>query len=194
MMRRWWVWIGAGVLAIAIGIGARMLLMPAATDGGRSVVAIGGPFRLVDQAGQIRTEADFSGRFMLVYFGYTYCPDVCPTAVHIMSVALDQLGDAGRDVVPILVTIDPERDTVETLAAYAKNFHPRLVALTGDVDAVRAAARAYRVYFAKAGEGEDYLVDHTSIIYLMGRDGRYLSHFSHTTDPAAMAARIKGFL
>lgn len=197
-MARWLVWLLAGVAAVAIGIGARMWLTPAEPEPGsavgRGVAAIGGPFRLVDQKGQVRTDEDFRGQFMLVYFGYTYCPDVCPTAIQVMSVALDQLGDAGRDVIPILVTIDPERDTVEKLAAYAQNFHPRLVAFTGDVEAVRAAARAYRVYYAKAGDGPDYLMDHTSIIYLMGRDGRYLAHFTHTTDPSTMAERIRSFL
>lgn len=194
MMTRWWLWVLAGVAAIAIGVGARVLLTPEESNDGRGVVAIGGPFRLIDQTGQVRTDADFKGRFMLVYFGYTYCPDVCPTAANVMTLALDQLGDAGRDVIPILVTIDPERDTVETLAAYVKNFHPRFVGLTGDAEAVRAAARGYRVYYAKAGEGDNYLLDHTSIIYLMGRDGRYLAHFSHTVDPTTMAARIKSFL
>jgi len=194
-MKRWWVWVAAAVAALGIGVGARYLVAPAEMSAERGAVTIGGPFRLVDQDGQMRTDADFRGKYTLVYFGYTYCPDVCPTALQVMTVALDALGEAGRDVIPVFVTVDPERDTVDVMADYVTNFHDRLVALTGDAEAIREAARGYRVYYKKAGEGEaDYLVDHTSIVYLMDREGRYLAHFTHTTDPQAMAAKIREFL
>ncbi|MEX0814565.1 MAG: SCO family protein [Dongiaceae bacterium] len=168
------------VLALA---GWQMQRRPTAPEGGAGTAMIGGPFRLTDQFGVVRTEADFRGRFMLLFFGFSYCPDVCPTVLQTMNTALDELGPAGERVAPIFITIDPARDTVERLHAYAANFHPRLVALTGSADEIAAVARAYRVYYARAGDDAsgDYDMDHTSIVYLMGPDGAYVSHFTHET-------------
>lgn len=155
---------------------------------------VGGPFALTDQHGQPVTEQDFAGRYMLIYFGYTYCPDVCPMSLTNMVATLDLLPpEQAGQVVPILITIDPERDTVEQLANYAPLFDPRLVALTGSEDEVRAAARAYRVYYHKAeagGDTKDYLVDHSTFVYLMGPDGRYRTHFGIDASPEAMADAI----
>jgi len=157
---------------------------------------IGGPFSLVDQDGKAVTEADFKGRFMLVYFGYTFCPDVCPTSLSAMADALDMLGDKADRIVPVFITVDPERDTPEQMKMYVQYFHPRLVGLSGTVEQVAAAANAYKAYFAKATEvgGEDYLMDHSSITYLMGPDGQFISHFSHGVDGEEMAKRLKEFL
>src|SRR3954447_13332946 len=137
---------------------------------------IGGPFVLTDQNGKIRTEADFHGKLALVYFGFTYCPDVCPTDLAQMAFAVDQLGAVGEMVQPIFITVDPERDTAERLKEYLSAFHPRFVGLTGDATAIRAAARAYRAYYQKvaSGGGPDYTLDHSAFMYLMGRDGEYL--------------------
>jgi cytochrome oxidase Cu insertion factor (SCO1/SenC/PrrC family) len=159
-------------------------------------VAIGGPFTLVDQNDVVRHDSDFRGELMLIYFGYTFCPDACPTALQNMSAALDELGDGAKAVRPIFVTVDPERDTVPQMKLYAANFHPRLVALTGSAEQTAAAARAYRIYYDKALHGAelDYLVDHSSFIYLMGRDGRYLAHFGPDVTADAMAAAIKKYL
>src|SRR3954469_23392300 len=110
---------------------------------------IGGPFALTDQNGTRRTDADFRGKLMLVYFGFTYCPDVCPTDLLQMALAVDQLGPAGEMVQPVFITVDPERDTPEHLKHYMPLFHPRFVGLTGDAIAIQAAARAYRVYYKK---------------------------------------------
>ena len=186
-----------------------------ASDGNSGLgVAIGGPFTLVDQNGTVRHDGDFRGELMLIYFGYTFCPDACPTALQTMSTALDELGDGAKGVRPIFVTIDPERDTVQQLKLYAANFHPRLVALTGSAEQTAAAARAYRIYFQAAPHGADnkaghrddddkmahhdedldYLVDHSSFIYLMGRDGRYLAHFGPDVSADAIAATIKKYL
>jgi protein SCO1/2 len=153
---------------------------------------IGGPFTLTDQHGARVTEQDFAGRFMLVYFGYTFCPDICPTSLTVMAAALDELPQAqAEQVVPILITVDPARDTVEQLAAYAPLFHPRLVALTGSEDEVREAARAYRVYYHVPEEDDDaYLVDHSTFVYLMGPDGSYRTHFGIDASPEAMAEAI----
>ena len=161
---------------------------------------IGGSFELRDQSGATRTQADFAGRHMLVYFGYTYCPDVCPTSLSIMSQALDLLeGETGSledRVVPVFVTVDPARDDVPAMAAYAEHFHPRLVALTGSDQQIAAAAKAYRVYYRKAEDPSvsEYLMDHSSFIYLMGPDGTYVSHFAHNASPQEIAEGLKRFL
>ena len=159
-------------------------------------VAIGGEFTLVDQNGVTRHPEDFGGKLMLVYFGYTFCPDACPTALQDMSHAIDLLGAKGDAVQPIFITIDPARDTVEQMKLYASNFHPRLIALTGTPEQVAEAAKAYRVYYAKGqsvvgGGSDDYLMDHTAFIYLMGRDGKYLSHFPPGVTAEQMAAAIE---
>lgn len=167
--------------------------MPVPSAGGVQLpqgMALGGAFSLVDQAGRPVTEADFAGRWLLVYFGYTYCPDVCPTELGIVAAALDTMGPAGEAVTPVLVTIDPERDTPAQLADYVSRFHPRMIGLTGSPEQVAQAARAYRVYYAKtrpAGAG-DYLMDHSGFVYLVGPDGRVRSLFRPETSPEAMAA------
>lgn len=167
-----------------------MSLAPTTTSG---TVLVGGPFELVDQTGESRRDTDYLGRYMLVYFGYTYCPDVCPTSLLTMSRGLQLLGDsapeAAEQVVPLFVTVDPERDTVAALAAYAPSFHPDLVALTGTPEQIAAAAKSYRVYYAKAEDESSgtYLMDHTSFIYLIGPDGGYRTHFSHTAQAEEIA-------
>jgi len=188
-------------------------------------IQIGGPFDLIDQFGKPRSAAGFRGHYMLVQFGYSYCPDVCSIALDTMSRALDIL--AGQDpakaerVIPIFISVDPDRDTVAVLKDYALNFHPRLVALTGSRDQVERAAAAYRVYFAKVAEephdhsshdhgdqghgdqGQDaaaaepsYLIAHSTVMYLMGPDGGYLAHFGHGSDfgdiARTLARRIGG--
>jgi len=174
--------------------GSHLTLEPA----GIVDTAIGGPFSLVDQDGETITARDFRGRFMLVYFGYTYCPHVCATALTTITNALGILGKAGKNIVPLFITVDPERDTPEHLRMYVKYFHPRLVGLTGSPRSVAAAARAYRIYYAKAprrgAAADDYLVDHTSIIYLMGPDGKFRANFKDDISAEALAKRIREFL
>ena len=153
---------------------------------------IGGPFELIDHTGARRTDADYHGKLALIYFGYTYCPDVCPTDLQAMASALDLLGDGGRAVQPLFITIDPERDTPEHLAGYVPLFHPRLVGLTGGADAIRRAARAYKVHYAKVvlPELSDYAMDHSAFIYLVNADGEYLGFFPPGTSPERMASII----
>ncbi len=197
-------WAGVATIAVAVALlwryesgplrAFRATLAPA----GALSPTIGGPFTLVDQNGKTVTAADFRGRFMLVYFGYTYCPDVCPTTLTTMADALDLLDGDGENVVPVFITVDPERDTPEHLKMYVNYFHPRLVGLTGTSDMVAAAAKAYRVYYAKAHqEGaaeDDYLVDHLSFVFLMGPDGAFRAHFENGTGAEAMAERIREYL
>ena len=154
---------------------------------------IGGPFALTDHTGRPRTEADFRGKLMLVYFGFTYCPDMCPTDLQAMGLALDQLGAAGDGVQPLFITVDPERDTPHLLADYVPLFHPRLIGLSGDAASTRHAARAYKAYYAKVprADGSDYTVDHSAFIYLIGRGGEYLGFFPPGTPPDRMADVIR---
>ena len=183
----------AAVLALAVGGAAWFVLAPATGSMASGEALVGGPFTLTDQHGAEVTEQDFAGRYMLIYFGYTYCPDICPLSLANMTQAVDLLPpDQADQVVPILITVDPERDTVEQLAEYAPMFHPRLVALTGSPEAIKAAAQAYRVYYARAGDDDanDYLMDHSTFVYLMGPDGRYVRHFAHNAAPEEIAAGI----
>jgi len=155
---------------------------------------IGGPFQLTDQSGKMRSERDFRGHLMLVYFGFTTCPDICPTDLQAIAQTLDKLGNDAASVQPLFVTVDPERDTAEHLAEYVKLFHPHLIGLTGSLDAVRKAASAYKVYFAKVAigkEANDYTVDHTAFIYLMDRDGNYLGFFPPGTSADRMVEIIR---
>jgi len=153
---------------------------------------IGGPFALIDQNGKPRTNEDFRGKLLLVYFGFTYCPDVCPTDLQNIGLALDQLGAAGENVQPLFITVDPERDTAEHLKDYVPMFHPRLIGLTGDGAAIHDAAAAYRAYYAKIPlKGDDYTVDHSSFIYVMGADGTYLGFFPPGTPPERIAESLR---
>lgn len=154
---------------------------------------VGGPFALIDQAGRRRSDKDFRGKLMLVYFGYMSCPDVCPTDLQQIGLVMKKLGPAGDAIHPLFVTLDPERDTPEHLAPYVRHFHPRLVGLTGSAPAVRAVARAYKVYYKKVpGSGRAiYTVDHTAYIYLMDRDGKYLGFFPPGTSADRMLEIIR---
>lgn len=152
---------------------------------------VGGPFALTDHTGRVRRDTDFRGRLMLVYFGFTYCPDICPTDLQEIGRAIDLLGAAGDGVQPLFVTVDPERDTAEHLAAYISLFHPRLVGLTGTMDDVRQAARAYKAYFRKAETRGGYTVDHSAYVYLMDRDGSYLGFFPPNTPAERMVTMIR---
>ena len=158
----------------------------------------GGPFTLIDHNGNRVTDASFHGRFMLIYFGYTYCPDMCPVTLTTMAGALDLLGEEGKQIVPVLITLDPERDTGEQLKMYVGYFHPRQVGLTGTVEQVAAAAKAYRIYFAKVrrdgAEPDDYFMDHTVATFLVGPDGKLRHRFSHGISAEAMADRLRDLL
>ena len=158
---------------------------------------IGGPFQLTDQSGKLRSERDFRGHLMLVYFGFTTCPDICPTDLQAIGLAMDKLGADADEVQPLFITVDPERDTWEHLADYVTMFHPRLLGLTGSAEAVRSAADAYRVYYERVdfdkGDGA-YTVDHSAFIYLMDGDGKYLGFFPPGTPAEKMVEMIRPHL
>ena len=157
---------------------------------------IGGPFELVDQHDARRTDADFRGKLMLIYFGFSYCPDVCPTDLQQIGLALDRLGGASEAVQPVFITLDPERDTPEHLKDYMPLFHPRFVGLTGNASAIAAAASAYRVYYKKVefSDRSDYTVDHSAFVYLIGRDGKYIGFFPPGTPADRLAETLRAHL
>ncbi len=198
---------GIGLATLLLGVAAWLYAdmgRKSAVTTGATVTSgtalVGGPFELVDQNGAARSDADFHGSYMLIYFGYTYCPDVCPTSLLAMSQALDAFAEqapaAAEQIVPIFITVDPERDTVEAMQAYAPHFHDRLVALTGSAEQVAQAAKGYRVFYRKAetDEAADYLMDHSSFVYLMDPEGGYLAHFSHTATAEQMAEKLAGYV
>lgn len=166
-------------------------------------VTIGGPFTLTDETGEKFSSAELTGKYWLVYFGFTFCPDICPMTLQTMTQALFALEERrpqlAAQTVPVFITIDPERDDVAEMRAYASHFHPRLKALTGTPAEIRDVARAFKIYYAKADpEGgaydpglTDYVMDHSSAVYLMGPDGEFQSFFSHTATAEEIAAGIE---
>jgi protein SCO1 len=160
---------------------------------------IGGPFTLVDQNGKTVTDRDFRGKYMLIFFGFTHCPDICPAELQVMSAALDALGPKADDVVPIFVTLDPGRDTPKAVGAYVKNFGKTFVGLTGSPTAIANAAKAYRVTYQKF-EYKDkdgnygYSIDHSALVYLMDKDGKYLAHFTYGTPATKMTETMRRYL
>ena len=191
----------AAVLAglVILGTGAFLVLVlhdsPRGAAGTALGSAIGGPFQLVDQNGKTVTEADLKGKWSLVYFGYTHCPDACPTALNDISIALADLGPKRDAVRPVFITVDPERDTPESLKAYVTSFDAPILALTGSPEQVAKAAKGYRVYYAKHPEaGGDYSMDHSSVIYVMDPEGRFTASFTHESTPEQIAERLKKLL
>ena len=159
--------------------------------------AIGGSFSLIDQNGHTVTSDSLKGKPTLIYFGYTYCPDVCPTSLLLMENAIDQLGPGtDKKVNLVFITVDPERDTPKLLKGYVENFGPTFIGLTGTPQQVADAARAYRVYYQKVPgkDGGPYLMDHSSIVYLLDRNGRFVTHFTHEAKAEAIAAAVKKLL
>jgi protein SCO1/2 len=188
MNRTTWALAFAGLLTgIALGF---LALRPAGSlIDGQTVVtgkpSVGGPFNLVDQNGKHVTDQDFRGKYMLVFFGYTNCPDICPAGLQVMSAALEKLGKRADEIVPVFITLDPAQDTQERLATYVKAFSPRLVGLTGSEADIAATAKAYRVYYQKVPDDKDpsrYTIDHSAIFYLMGKDGTLAAPIPHTND------------
>lgn len=159
-------------------------------------VEIGGPFTLTDHLGQQVTEKDYLGGFTLVYFGYTFCPDVCPTELGDIALALDELGTDSVAVTPVMITIDPERDTAEKLAEYVPLFHDRLVGLTGTPEQIKQVADAYRIFYRRVDDPNYtyYLLDHSSFVYLLDPEGKVASLFRYGTEPEEMATIIRQHL
>jgi protein SCO1/2 len=156
---------------------------------------VGGPFTLTDQAGRKRSDSEFRGRLMIVYFGYTFCPDVCPADLMAITQALDALGPAADGIQPVFITIDPERDS-KVLADYVAAFHRSLVGLTGSPEEIRKVANSYKAFYTKipSERSGEYLIDHAGVIYLMGRNGEYLGFMPPQTGPDRLAEVFRMYL
>jgi protein SCO1/2 len=183
-MAAWRVWQGQAGKAV-----------PTAQQTAESLIKT--DFDLLDHAGQRRSAADFHGQWMLVFFGYTFCPDVCPTTLATVSAILDELGPPAERLQPLFVTVDPERDSPQVLADYVQAFHPRIVGLTGSAEEIARTAANYRVYYAKV-EQEDvpggYVMDHSAFIYLVDPQGRFVQPFSHQANVDETVAVLREYL
>src|ERR1700677_2364160 len=158
-----------------------------------AALTVGGPFSLIDGDGKPVTDQTWRGKYMLVYFGYTYCPDVCPTTLTSVAAALDKLGPKADQIQPLFITVDPKRDTPAVVKQYAAAFSPRLIGLTGTPEQIAAVAKEYRVYYAehRTGPGpDDYSMDHCSVLYLMGPDGRFIAPVRADQDGPEIAAAL----
>jgi protein SCO1/2 len=153
---------------------------------------VGGPFTLTDHNGKTVTDRDFRGRYMLIYFGYSFCPDVCPTTLGVMAEALQKAGGKAQRITPIFITIDPERDTPQVLADYMKAFGPQFIGLTGSPAAIKDVEKKYRVYAAKRPlDRGGYGMDHSSVLYLMGPDGKMISFYDEAISPDELAKDLR---
>ena len=191
--------ISAAIMIIAALAIAALALTQWPTKGpiGSGTALIGGPFTMIDQKGGTVTEKNFEGHYTIYFFGYTFCPDVCPTELQVLSAALKELGPDASKITPVFVSIDPERDTPKIICEYVGNFDSRLVGLTGTPEQLAAMARAFHVFYQKVPNAKDpqnYDMDHSSILFLMGPDGKFAKHFPYTTDAKALALELKSVL
>jgi protein SCO1 len=191
--------------------GSERAMLPAEEAGEQGEVAIGGDFTLIDQNGNAVASDDLRGRVMLVFFGFTRCPDICPVTVVNLSKAMDALGKDAKQVAPIFITVDPGHDTPAVLKDYLSNFNPHLIGLTGMPEQIRDVAAAYKAYFSEAEaeeeelpddaeyqhhehedhDGDSAAIDHSSFIYMMGKDGKYIRHFSYNASPQELTEAIR---
>ncbi len=193
----------ARILPVAVAFVAGLLLVLAvivyfggrATPIGPAIAGVGGPFKLEDQNGKPVTDQDMKGRPFLVLFGFNHCPDICPTTLFEISEVMKSLGPDADRTSALFITVDPERDTPVILKDYLASFDPHLRGLTGDPAAVAAALKAYRVYAKKIPlKDGDYTMDHTAVVYLMDKDGRFVAPFNLQQTPTAAADQLRGYL
>ena len=185
------------LLVAALAVALFMLKQNPSGPLSSGTALIGGPFTMVNQKGETVTEKSFEGHFTLYFFGYTFCPDVCPTELQVVAAALNALGPAAANITPVFVSIDPERDTPAIIGAYVANFDPRLQGLTGTPVQVAQMARAFHVFYQKVPDAKNlgnYGMDHSSILYLMGPDGKFVKHFSYSTDAKNLSEDLKKVL
>jgi protein SCO1/2 len=188
--------LGAFLSGLVLFFGAILLISGRVPSPiGQAIAAVGGPFQLEDQNGKPVTDADMKGKPFLVFFGFTHCPDICPTTMFDISQILHQLGPDANRTGALFITVDPERDTPAVLKDYLSNFDPHLRALTGDQASINAAIKAYRVYAKKIPlENGDYTMDHTAVVYLMDKDGHFVAPFDTKRKPQAAADELRRYL
>ena len=187
--RTFWIMMAAGLVLLGGVLYATSQVMQRQQE---QVAQLGGPFELVDMNGRKFTEANLKGKYTLLYFGYTYCPDICPTELTIIAETLDRLGDLRKRFRVVMVSVDPERDTPQVLKDYMANFGPEFVGLTGTPEQIRHMARIWRVFYRKVPDerGGGYTMDHAAVTYLLDRNGKYIRHFAYGTPPQRMAKGI----
>jgi protein SCO1 len=195
MPRRSVLVVSLGLFLLALVAGVSSFVLTRVREVGQtqsSSASIGGPFTLVDNTGRTVTDQSFRGKWLLIYFGYTNCPDACPTALTTMGLALKKLGAEADRLQPIFITVDPNRDTVRVLADYLKSFDSRIVGLTGSQEQTESVVRVYRVYVvARKTGGDDYSVDHGAYFYLMNPEGRFRSVIAGDTSGDELAERVR---
>lgn len=187
-----------GTVYAIVGLLVAVLLLSAGgylflTGSQPAALGVGGPFSLIDGDGNKVTDQTWHGKYMLVYFGYTFCPDVCPTTLASVAEALDKMGAKADRIQPLFITVDPKRDTPAVVKQYAAAFGPRIAGLSGSPEQIAAVAKAYRVYYAehRTGTGpDDYTMDHSSVLYLMGPDGRFIAPVRADQDGPEIAAAL----
>lgn len=185
------------LILLSVLIAALALSTLNSVKGGSGTALIGGPFTMLNEKGETVTEKTYAGKYMLLFFGFTNCGDICPTELQVIAAAFSEMGATSDVITPILVTVDPERDTPQVMAEYVKNFHPRLQGLTGSAEQIAQFAKIYHIYFQKVPDLKNpanYTMDHSSILYLMGPDGKFIKHFTYTTDAKNLAERLKKVL
>ncbi len=194
---RIWLFSVLALVAAAVYLGPTLLnVVPKSGAHGSGEALIGGPFTLINAKGEQVTDEAFRGKFMLVYFGFTHCPDICPTTLLMMAQALKTLGKEAAEITPIFITLDPKRDTPQVMGTYVKNFYPDLVGLSGSKEQIAAVADRYKVYYSlvKNDSAMGYMVDHSGFVYLMDPQGKYLTHFSHTMPLQAMVSGLRKYV
>lgn len=187
---------GLAVLLLALAFAGYQLALSGNGQAAQDGPAIGGHFTLTDQHGATVTEADFKGRHTLVFFGFTNCPDVCPTTLTTITGLMEELGDAGKALTPLFISVD-SGDAPEAMASYLSNFHPAIVGLTGTDAQIKQAAAAYKVYYARVDQPESslgYTMDHSSFLFLMGPDGEYITHFAYQDPLEKLVTRTRDAL
>ena len=177
------------LLVLSIGTGLWVYKQTKSNNLNKATL-VGGSYSLTDHNGKKVTDKSFPNKFKIIYFGYTFCPDICPTGMAVISQALDLLGNKAKRIKPIFITVDPKRDNVEIMAEYHNHFHPSFSNLTGTLDQIRRVAKLYRVYYKKsdASEAENYLMDHSSIMYVLSPEGEYINHFGPQITPEQIIA------
>jgi protein SCO1/2 len=190
-MRKPGLVIALALAALLAGAGLGLWLTQPDGDGPAASAPVGGPFRLTAHDGRAVTEADFKGTPVLMFFGFTHCPDICPTALYEITQVLERLGPDAARVQVLFVSVDPERDTPQLLASYLSSFHPRILGLSGDAAATAGIVRAFRVYAKKVPlTGGDYTIDHSAVVYLLDKDGRFVAPFNIKRPPEEAAAEL----
>jgi protein SCO1/2 len=184
------------ILSLVVIWSAPFLRAAKPTEGGSGKAAIGGHFSLTDQHGKTVTDTQFRGKPMLVFFGFTHCPDICPLTVGNFSALLESMGKDGAALAAIFISVDPRRDTPEVLKSYFANFDSRIIALTGSYEQIDQAASAYKAYYDASPDekamqhGGEYMVNHSGYIYLMDKNGEYVRHFNYDASPADLAKAV----